>query len=85
MTLRKREVLEIKRGSTRPHSVENLLWKSLWDYEVNVGKIVPAHAMKADTGSRIMASLILNLDTGRRWGTRWQTGSSRVRFIGIFH
>jgi len=30
MTLRKRRVLEIERGSTRSHFMENSLWKEVW-------------------------------------------------------
>ena len=40
MTLRNEKILEIIRGSTRLHSVENSLWKGLWncrntDYRMN--------------------------------------------------
>jgi hypothetical protein len=40
MALGNEEILEIERGSTRLHFVENLLWKRLWtchkaDYEMN--------------------------------------------------
>jgi hypothetical protein len=32
MTLRKMRILEIERGSSRLHCVENLLWKRLWTF-----------------------------------------------------
>jgi hypothetical protein len=40
MTLREREILEIERGSTISHCVENLLWKRVWacfkrDFRIN--------------------------------------------------
>jgi len=33
MTLRKKRILKIERGSTRSHSVENWLWKRLHSVE----------------------------------------------------
>jgi hypothetical protein len=32
MILKKEKILEIERGSTRSHCVENLLWKRLWTW-----------------------------------------------------
>jgi hypothetical protein len=31
ITLGKKRIMEIERGSTRFHSVENLIWKRLWN------------------------------------------------------